>query len=340
MNLHDKSAILKNTVWQEGIKEGSFHGEPIVMVVVARRRKESSDARDDVVSFSFHLCTTVPIAAFLGVVVLVADHSSRVTMAPTTTGTVLTSGTVSYTAPQFTEEDLKRERESLSVEEREEIDAEVRGTRAILRETPKLIERGLIGMQRTLNEIPDHEKEGYLKALERCPDLVRTETDSLIFLRAERFDPIAAARRLVKNWDVRCKLFGDRSFLPMDLSGGDTGALTDDDLDALQRGVCLCAPEDSMGRVALILNRGRIHQDEAIVSKNLGPFNVSVPSFCLNAYKGRTVHILHTRHALLSRQGASFTWRTSLLRMRWHKNMALSLSSIPRYGVLYEIEAS
>lgn len=96
--------------------------------------------------------------------------------------------TVCYTAPSVTEEDVKKERLSLSEEDLAKIDGDLTGSEAMLRETPSMIERGLLEMQAALDAVPTEEKQSYERAQSECPQLVATETDPLIFLRSERFD--------------------------------------------------------------------------------------------------------------------------------------------------------
>lgn len=97
-------------------------------------------------------------------------------------------GTISYTAPTFSEKDLIEERLSLSSEQRAQIDEVLLGTRPVQRETDELRVDGLQVMRESLEQLDIKEKESYLQALRECPELVESETDPLIFLRSEDYD--------------------------------------------------------------------------------------------------------------------------------------------------------
>jgi hypothetical protein len=113
-------------------------------------------------------------------------------------------------------------------------------------------------MQDVVDLIPDDQKRPHIRALFQLPELVRTESEPLRFLRCERFDanPLddlevignsvvrtqtfyrllfffrtlyGAARRLVHYWEMRQKIFGDRAYIPMVLTGH--GALTAEEVE-------------------------------------------------------------------------------------------------------------
>jgi len=99
-------------------------------------------------------------------------------------------------------------------------------------------------VQEALNSFPDRMKTEYHEALQRCPNLVKTESDQLKFLRREKFNCYAAAVRLLSYWRERKAIFGERAFRPMDISGD--GALSRDDLRPLNCGILslIEIPED------------------------------------------------------------------------------------------------
>lgn len=99
------------------------------------------------------------------------------------------TATFSYTAPQFSEDDLRDERAALSSAERFRVDGDRNGTFAILRETPEMIANAESAFAEALARIDDTKKAAYLEAVERCPAVVGTETDALRFLRCDDFDP-------------------------------------------------------------------------------------------------------------------------------------------------------
>lgn len=94
----------------------------------------------------------------------------------------------SWSAPQFTKEDERRERESLTEDERSQIQADIFGRGPTIRETSNLLADRTDRYHNALALLPASEKAAYLIALERCPHLVRTETNPLLFLRADNYN--------------------------------------------------------------------------------------------------------------------------------------------------------
>jgi hypothetical protein len=107
--------------------------------------------------------------------------------------------------------------------------------------------------------IPQDAKAAYLEALERAPKLVATESDPMRFLRFEKFNAWAAARRLVTYWSSRVAIFGgEKAFLPLDLTG--KGALDEEDLTFLDSGCVVTLPDDSKNRSVICIDRSnKIH---------------------------------------------------------------------------------
>ena len=95
----------------------------------------------------------------------------------------------SFSAPRFTEEDEIRELAAMTDAEREEVRNDLYGTHSELEETDQLREVSLEEMQQALDEIQDDEKSGYLEACQICPELVRTESAPIRFLRSENYQP-------------------------------------------------------------------------------------------------------------------------------------------------------
>jgi hypothetical protein len=95
---------------------------------------------------------------------------------------------ISYTAPQFTEDDMRQEEEKLSQEERLEIENDVTGNQAIRRETAQTVSEGRAELQRAVDTIEIKDKQAYLEALEHCPGVVRVESDPILFLRCENYN--------------------------------------------------------------------------------------------------------------------------------------------------------
>lgn len=202
----------------------------------------------------------------------------------------------SFSAPRFTEEDEIRELAAMTDAEREEVRQDLYGTHTELEETDELRENSLEQMQQCLDGIPEGEKEVYLEACQVCPELVRTESAPIRFLRSENYQaevrmmlsvfvwmwevcdtvhedavhaliPVMlihsllqrAAQRLVKYWDYRKRVFDERAFLRMQL---DEGALYPEDESTLRWGHTEILPDDKNGRLVLSHDRSNFNLNQ------------------------------------------------------------------------------
>lgn len=108
-----------------------------------------------------------------------------------------------------------------------------------------------------MDRIAPADKVAYAMALERCPHLIKLESNPDYYLESARGDAYAACRRVLGYWSLRLEWFGEeRAFLPMNLSG--TGALTPADIDVLHTGFMMLLPEDNMGRAVAFHDRARL----------------------------------------------------------------------------------
>ena len=165
--------------------------------------------------------------------------------------------TISFTALQFSFDDLQKEMKSLSKEEANSIALQRKGLNELFNETDEMRERALDQIEEALEGIED--KEDYLRALKQCPELVKTESDPILFLRCEEFDVWAAALRMTKYWKMRCRLFNERAFLPMTMTGN--GALTCEDVEVLRSGALQLLKDDDSGRAVLYFQRSILNKD-------------------------------------------------------------------------------
>ena len=95
---------------------------------------------------------------------------------------------LSITAPQFTVDDELLELSTLEEDELVAAEADIYGT-GIFEETDEMIQLGPEELQHTIiNEIPIEEKEAYLEACERCPEIVQSESNYIMFLRSENYN--------------------------------------------------------------------------------------------------------------------------------------------------------
>ena len=124
-------------------------------------------------------------------------------------------------------------------------------------ETEAIRQAARVAIEETLKTLPDEDKAAYVEALNKCPHLVQSESDTLRFARVENYNAFAAARRLVGYWKLRKVLFGDqRAFLPMTQTGH--GALTRDDIVILSCGCVALGRKDSAGRGVVIGDRTKL----------------------------------------------------------------------------------
>lgn len=120
-----------------------------------------------------------------------------------------------FTAPIITPDDERRERAALPPDILQRYEQEIFGTDKEVHETQNMVQNGLLLIQGALDGIPLDEKQAYVEALERVPQLVERESPRIAFLRATHYDAWAGARRLVDYWTYRKKIFGeDRAFFP------------------------------------------------------------------------------------------------------------------------------
>ena len=135
----------------------------------------------------------------------------------------------SHTAPRITQEQEEKEYADLRPEERDKILDDVYGRNAeeiAEINTREISSQELDAFHEALGQIPLNDKMDVVSATIRCPELLYSESDPVLFLRCEGYDPERAARRFARYWAMRVEVFGtEKAFLPMTL----TGAYADDD---------------------------------------------------------------------------------------------------------------
>jgi hypothetical protein len=94
--------------------------------------------------------------------------------------------TFTYSAPEMTPEEERVELEQMSPEDHKRVRDDMYG-RGHFEETEEMRSSGPTKLKDALTCLPAEEKDAYLEALERSPDIVRAETDPMAFLRAEEY---------------------------------------------------------------------------------------------------------------------------------------------------------
>eukprot|EP00934_Nitzschia_sp_Nitz4_P001037 Nitzschia sp. Nitz4//scaffold72_size95085//9529//10647//NITZ4_004743-RA/size95085-augustus-gene-0.63-mRNA-1//1//CDS//3329557324//1037//frame0 len=93
------------------------------------------------------------------------------------------------------------------------------------------------------------EKRAYKLALKQNPMFVQSSQLRLRFLRADRFDPKAAAKRFILHFNLKQEFFGEK-LLTKDITQDD---LEPEDLDVLYNCVAYCMPiKDPAGRLLTV----------------------------------------------------------------------------------------
>ena len=116
-------------------------------------------------------------------------------------------------------------------------------------------QRAIQQIKVALDSIPASEKLGYLEAVDKAPRLFDSESHPLKLIQSSDYNVWEAAKRMVKYWEDRKNLFGDRAFLPMTQTGD--GALSPDDTIVLQTGFPVLIPDHSGNGQVLFFDRRR-----------------------------------------------------------------------------------
>jgi hypothetical protein len=141
-----------------------------------------------------------------------------------------------------------QELNKLSMKERDEVLYDVHGVSDVMDEEPAFVKRCFQELQNEILKIKD--KTAYDQALYQNEAYVTDEKFSLLFLRAEGFDPRSAAARMVSFFQAKLELFGPE-LLARDIKVSD---LDEDDIRCLESGYAqLLHGRDRAGRAIFML---------------------------------------------------------------------------------------
>ena len=101
---------------------------------------------------------------------------------------------------------LAKELTRLSMEEREEVFADLHGVADVVQETPTMLDRAFQELEKEIQK--NKRRPAYEKALFLDPRYVQSKEFRIKFLRADRFNIKAAAKRLVQHFEFKMELFG------------------------------------------------------------------------------------------------------------------------------------
>jgi hypothetical protein len=120
-----------------------------------------------------------------------------------------------------------------------------RKRRLLLHETPDMVKNALRQFQAAVDVLPLSSRQAYAEAAIRCPHLVASETNPIIWLRYEQFNVWEAAQRFVQYWEFRKKFFGNRAFYPLLNFTASETAFTSDDFSNLATGCIVLLPSSA-----------------------------------------------------------------------------------------------
>lgn len=108
--------------------------------------------------------------------------------------------------------------------------------------------------------VAKHHPDSVLQlALRDHSTLVAFESKAKSFLKATSGDLQKAVEKMVRYWDHRKDLFGDKAFLPLTMTG--MGALTASDEEVFKSGFFVNLPEDGKGRPVVCYDRSLLERD-------------------------------------------------------------------------------
>ena len=123
---------------------------------------------------------------------------------------------------------LVSELNAMSTDERSRVYEEVNGVCQEVVEKPEFVRQRLEAMESAIHNtpLPPHDMDAYTIACKKSPSYVMDTKFRLMFLRAERFDPVLAAKRFVAFHGVIREYFGDGALgRPLKLTDLDKSAM-------------------------------------------------------------------------------------------------------------------
>jgi hypothetical protein len=138
----------------------------------------------------------------------------------------------------------------LSMKERDEVLQDVHGVSDVIEEQIDFVKRCFQDLAESLSLIPAVDKAAYLRARAQNEEYVNDEKFLLMFLRADAFDAVSAAARMVGFFQTKLELFGPEK-LGREITLDD---LDEDDHRVLESGYAQILPgRDRAGRAIFCL---------------------------------------------------------------------------------------
>lgn len=110
-------------------------------------------------------------------------------------------------------------------------------------------------LHEAIRNLPEKERSSFEKAQEICPSLIQKESDPLLYLEFDQYNPWVSAKRLTTYWRLREEAFGKRAFRTLDLS--EQGVFTQDEITVIKEGIVswTLLPPTSRGESVLYFDR-------------------------------------------------------------------------------------
>mmetsp|Transcript_41548 Transcript_41548/g.100034 ORF Transcript_41548/g.100034 Transcript_41548/m.100034 type:complete len:384 (-) Transcript_41548:352-1503(-) len=148
-------------------------------------------------------------------------------------------------------EGIAREYHELPPTQQSEVWSDLTGSQAASllqqEESPETIQQAFRDLMEQIEKIPDSQKTAWTLAMNTYPAYVLDPNFLLRFLRAERFDPLLTAQRLVLHFNIKQELFGNEK-LGREITVQDIQQ-DEDDWDCMQRGFMqVLSKRDGSGR--------------------------------------------------------------------------------------------
>lgn len=126
-----------------------------------------------------------------------------------------------------------------------------------------------------MQAIPFQEKAEYLEAMEKAPQLLapNAEADPMKFVRRCSYNTTAAAKHLTNYWRERKRLFGDRAYLPMNITGH--GAMNERDILSLHGGFPALLPRTKDGKQVILVDRRQHVPSMSMANRHRGNMYLS-----------------------------------------------------------------
>jgi hypothetical protein len=168
---------------------------------------------------------------------------------------------------------LAKEMNELTVEEREQVLDDIHGVAEVHNETTEFIEGCLRRLDEALNRIPSRKRKNWNQALFLCPKLETDTKFKLMFLRADLYDAVRAADRIVQHYDFKCELFGEENLVKRITIMDD---LTEEDIESFMGGFHVELPfKDQSGRPLLFVDTTKLNFDRMSPEAMVRRYDVS-----------------------------------------------------------------